>query len=74
MCLKWFFLGLTFYKRPLDMMYADYMTEVMSRADWYALAAVTAVEVAAELSGEWLGEESTVVELFSQVGWLPGVW
>ncbi|KAF6034678.1 APX2 [Bugula neritina] len=40
--------GLNFYKTPLDLMYKEFIFPMMSRADWYALAGYTAVEVAAK--------------------------
>ncbi|XP_067942261.1 uncharacterized protein [Watersipora subatra] len=42
--------GLSFYKEPLDLMYREFIFPKMSRADWYALAGLTAVEYAAALT------------------------
>ena len=47
-----FFAGLNFYKEPLDAMYNQFVTPMMSRADWYALAGFVGVEYAAELTRE----------------------
>lgn len=44
----YFVTGLNFYKTPLDLMYKEFIFPMMSRADWYALAGYTAVEVAAK--------------------------